>query len=44
MDAIAAAIGAPTILVNNAGMGSSPVAAGLETGPFEDYPKPPGTR
>jgi len=39
MDAIVAAIGAPTILVNNAGMGSSPAAAGLETGPFEDYPE-----
>ena len=39
MDAIAAAIGAPTILVNNAGMGSSPAAAGLENGRFEDYPE-----
>ncbi len=39
MDAIVAAIGAPTILVNNAGMGSSPVAAGLENGRFEDYPE-----
>src|SRR5687767_1149021 len=36
---IAAALGAPTILVNNAGMGSSPVDAGLENGPFEDYPE-----
>jgi NAD(P)-dependent dehydrogenase (short-subunit alcohol dehydrogenase family) len=37
--AIAAALGAPTILVNNAGMGSSPAAAGADTGPFEDYPE-----
>lgn len=37
--AIAAAFGAATILVNNAGMGSSPAAAGLETGRFEDYPE-----
>ena len=37
--AIAAALGAPTILVNNAGMGSSPAAAGSDTGPFEDYPE-----
>lgn len=39
MNAIVAALGPPTILVNNAGMGSSPVAAGLETGRFEDYPE-----
>jgi NAD(P)-dependent dehydrogenase (short-subunit alcohol dehydrogenase family) len=37
--AVAAAWGAPTILVNNAGMGSSPAAAGTENGPFEDYPE-----
>ncbi len=37
IDAIAGALGAPAILVNNAGMGSSPVAAGNENGPFEDY-------
>jgi len=37
--AIAAAFGGPTILVNNAGMGSSPAAAGLENGRFEDYPE-----
>jgi NAD(P)-dependent dehydrogenase (short-subunit alcohol dehydrogenase family) len=36
---IAAALGAPTILVNNAGMGSSPAAAGSENGLFEDYPE-----
>lgn len=39
IDAIAGAFGAASILVNNAGMGSSPAAAGLETGPFEDYPE-----
>ncbi len=33
------AVGAATILVNNAGMGSSPAAAGRENGPFEDYPE-----
>ncbi len=30
--------GTPTVLVNNAGLGSSPADAALETGPFEDYP------
>jgi NAD(P)-dependent dehydrogenase (short-subunit alcohol dehydrogenase family) len=30
--------GVPTILINNAGLGSSPADAALETGPFEDYP------
>lgn len=39
IDAIAAELGAPTILVNNAGMGSSPAAAGSENGRFEDYPE-----
>lgn len=39
MDRIASALGAPTILVNNAGMGSSPAAAGNENGRFEDYPE-----
>jgi NAD(P)-dependent dehydrogenase (short-subunit alcohol dehydrogenase family) len=34
---IVRALGAPSILVNNAGMGSSPAAAGNENGPFEDY-------
>jgi NAD(P)-dependent dehydrogenase (short-subunit alcohol dehydrogenase family) len=33
------ALGPPTILVNNAGMGSSPAAAGRENGAFEDYPE-----
>ena len=37
IDAIVRALGAPSILVNNAGMGSSPAAAGNENGPFEDY-------
>ena len=36
---ITADLGAPTILVNNAGMGSSPAAAGTENGRFEDYPE-----
>src|SRR5690242_3023899 len=35
MDAIAAALGTPTVLVNNAGMGSSPAALGNENGRFE---------
>jgi NAD(P)-dependent dehydrogenase (short-subunit alcohol dehydrogenase family) len=37
--AITKAFGAASILVNNAGMGSSPVAAGTENGRFEDYPE-----
>jgi len=37
--AIARSLGAPSILVNNAGMGSSPAAAGSENGRFEDYPE-----
>jgi len=36
---ISGALGAPSILVNNAGMGSSPAAAGSENGRFEDYPE-----
>jgi NAD(P)-dependent dehydrogenase (short-subunit alcohol dehydrogenase family) len=39
MARVAAEIGTPTILVNNAGPGSSPVAAGAENGRFEDYPE-----
>jgi NAD(P)-dependent dehydrogenase (short-subunit alcohol dehydrogenase family) len=31
--------GAPTVLVNNAGLGSSPADAALETGRFEQYPE-----
>jgi len=37
--AITNAFGAASILVNNAGMGSSPAAAGSENGRFEDYPE-----
>jgi len=37
IDAVVRALGAPSILVNNAGMGSSPATAGNENGPFEDY-------
>jgi NAD(P)-dependent dehydrogenase (short-subunit alcohol dehydrogenase family) len=44
MDAVVADVarthGAPTILINNAGLGSSPADAALETGPFEEYPEP----
>jgi len=39
MARVARELGAPTILVNNAGMGSSPAAAGAENGRFEDYPE-----
>ena len=39
MQQVAGTLGRPTILVNNAGMGSSPVGAALENGPFEDYPE-----
>jgi len=36
---VVARFGAPSILVNNAGLGSSPSDAALETGPFETYPE-----
>ncbi len=36
---VGARLGAPSILVNNAGLGSSPSDAALETGPFEGYPE-----
>ncbi len=39
MAGVVAELGTPGILVNNAGMGSSPAAAGSENGPFEDYPE-----
>ncbi len=39
MARVEAALGPATVLVNNAGAGSSPVAAGSENGPFEDYPE-----
>jgi NAD(P)-dependent dehydrogenase (short-subunit alcohol dehydrogenase family) len=32
-------VGAPTILMNNAGLGSSPADQSLETGRFEQYPE-----
>ena len=37
--AVAQKFGTPTILVNNAGLGSSPADAALETGRFEQYPE-----
>ena len=39
IDAVASVFGTPTILVNNAGLGSSPADAALETGPFKCYPE-----
>jgi NAD(P)-dependent dehydrogenase (short-subunit alcohol dehydrogenase family) len=36
---VVARFGAPSILVNNAGLGSSPADAALETGRFERYPE-----
>ena len=39
VDQIARAFGAPTILVNNAGLGSSPADAAVETAAFERYPE-----
>jgi NAD(P)-dependent dehydrogenase (short-subunit alcohol dehydrogenase family) len=36
---VARRFGAPSILVNNAGLGSSPADAALETGRFERYPE-----
>jgi NAD(P)-dependent dehydrogenase (short-subunit alcohol dehydrogenase family) len=36
---VAGRFGTPTILINNAGLGSSPADADLETGPFERYPE-----
>jgi NAD(P)-dependent dehydrogenase (short-subunit alcohol dehydrogenase family) len=36
---VAARFGTPTILVNNAGLGSSPADAALETARFERYPE-----
>jgi len=39
IDEVVARFGAPTILVNNAGLGSSPADAALETGRFERYPE-----
>ena len=39
VDRVTTRLGTPTILVNNAGLGASPVGAALENGPFEDYPE-----
>ena len=39
MTQVTTEIGTPSVLVNNAGLGASPVDAALETGPFEDYPE-----
>lgn len=36
---VARTLGAPTVLVNAGGLGSSPASAGAENGPFEDYPE-----
>jgi NAD(P)-dependent dehydrogenase (short-subunit alcohol dehydrogenase family) len=36
---VASRFGTPTILINNAGLGSSPADAALETGRFETYPE-----
>jgi NAD(P)-dependent dehydrogenase (short-subunit alcohol dehydrogenase family) len=38
MEEVVARFGAPTVLVNNAGLSSSPADAGLETARFERYP------
>lgn len=37
--AVTSRYGTPTILINNAGLGSSPADAALETGTFERYPE-----
>jgi NAD(P)-dependent dehydrogenase (short-subunit alcohol dehydrogenase family) len=37
--AVTRTLGAPTVLINNAGLGSSPADAALETGLFERYPE-----
>jgi NAD(P)-dependent dehydrogenase (short-subunit alcohol dehydrogenase family) len=39
MGRVAGELGTATILINNAGVGSSPAAEGRENGPFEDYPE-----
>lgn len=36
---VARQLGAPSVLVNNAGLGSSPASGGAEFGPFEEYPE-----
>jgi NAD(P)-dependent dehydrogenase (short-subunit alcohol dehydrogenase family) len=39
LDRVAGTFGTPTILINNAGLGSSPADAALETAAFERYPE-----
>ncbi len=39
LDSVEKRFGTPTVLVNNAGLGSSPADAALETGRFERYPE-----
>jgi NAD(P)-dependent dehydrogenase (short-subunit alcohol dehydrogenase family) len=39
VEEVASRFGTPSILVNNAGLGSSPADAALETGRFERYPE-----
>ncbi len=39
MAAVVERFGAPTVLVNNAGLGSPPDASAAENGPFEQYPE-----
>jgi len=39
IQSLGARFGAATVLVNNAGLGSSPADAALESGPFETYPE-----
>src|SRR6266545_3307271 len=39
LDRVVGAFGPPTILINNAGLGSSPADAALETAAFERYPE-----
>lgn len=39
MEKVVARFGTPTVLVNNAGLGSPPTMPADENGPFEDYPE-----
>ena len=39
VDQVQDQLGLPTILVNNAGLGTIPNASGADNGPFEDYPE-----
>jgi len=38
-DEVVGRFGTPTVLINNAGLGSPPNASAAENGPFEDYPE-----